>query len=147
MDKTNSATNIQYIYLILCTHSGMSGSAKTPSYRRSALEPSAEGCPRVWNPSESARISKSVREQFQKSQAQYAGEPKCSILCQELLGMNNIFSITVGATLDHGTRAKKCAATCTNMCRNERNLGVGRSGHKLGRGPDMDRFRPSCVFS
>ena len=39
--------------------------------------------------------------------------------------MNDILSITVDATLEHGTRAKECAANCTkNDSRNKQNLGI-----------------------
>ena len=38
--------------------------------------------------------------------------------------MNDILSIKVDATLDHGTREKKCAETCSKMRRNEWNLGL-----------------------
>ena len=38
--------------------------------------------------------------------------------------MNDILSITIDANLNHGTRAKRSAATCNKMRRNELNLGV-----------------------
>ena len=38
--------------------------------------------------------------------------------------MNEILSITVGATLENPTRSKNCAATCTQMGRNEKQLGL-----------------------
>ena len=38
--------------------------------------------------------------------------------------MNNILSIKVDTILKHGTHAKKCAETCTEMRRNEGNLGL-----------------------
>ena len=38
--------------------------------------------------------------------------------------MNDILSIKVDGTIEHGMHAKKCAATCTKTRRNERDLGL-----------------------
>ena len=38
--------------------------------------------------------------------------------------MNNILSITLDATIVHGTHAKKCVAACTKIYKNEWNLGL-----------------------
>ena len=38
--------------------------------------------------------------------------------------MNTILSITVYATVEHGTLAKICAKTCSKICMNGQNLGL-----------------------
>ena len=38
--------------------------------------------------------------------------------------MNDIYSVTVDATLDHGMHAKKCETFCNKMHRNKQDLDI-----------------------